>query len=78
MSEHREGLCELCGREYGVWSAPSLIWNDVMRDGYRANRDRLEFVCPTCFMREAEDVVEPHTIWDLLPRGLDHGDGDRP
>lgn len=49
----REGFCDLCHREYGVWTADNDLWNTVMRGGDRAAAGRHQFVCPTCFVSEA-------------------------
>ena len=61
----REGLCELCDTEYGIWFAPNPIWNKVMRhpDGREAS-EKHGFVCPNCFIKQAESVGLTH-IWKL-------------
>lgn len=52
MSEREELLCEVCGVDYPVWFAPNPLWNAAVRhDG----RDDYSFLCPTCFMRLADE-----------------------
>jgi len=55
-AEKREGLCELCGREYRVWSAASPIWNAAIRGGCINGDERYNFLCADCFMGLAEDA----------------------
>lgn len=43
----RELLCQMCGRDYPIWSADSELWNAVMRDDEGV--DEYPFACPTCF-----------------------------
>lgn len=31
MTEPRELLCMICGKEHGSWHAPNELWNRVMR-----------------------------------------------
>ena len=47
-----ELLCDLCGQEYEVWSAPNSLWNATVRrdDG----SDRWPFLCFGCFVGLAE------------------------
>lgn len=55
-SEKRECLCEICQLEYPVWFAPNELWNAVMRwpDG-REISEKIGFICPTCFAKEAKE-----------------------
>ena len=48
--------CRRCGAENPPWSAPSPLWNAVMRDG-SINGEALfdDMVCATCFMVLAEE-----------------------
>jgi hypothetical protein len=49
--------CKRCGRGNTVWSAPSPLWNAVMRGG-SINGDPIhgDMVCATCFMALAEEA----------------------
>lgn len=49
-----EGICQLCGRDYPVWFAPSDIWNEVQRGGDPGAADEESFLCPLCFVVKAE------------------------
>lgn len=56
--------CKRCGRdENPPWSAPSPLWNAVMRGG-SINGDALfdDMVCATCFMVLAEEAGVA-TLW---------------
>lgn len=45
-----ETRCHRCGGPNVIWSAPSPLWNEVMRGGSIANKDEYDgIVCPTCF-----------------------------
>ena len=55
MTQEREGLCELCGREYRVWSASSPVWNAAVRGGCINGEERFNYLCADCFMGLAED-----------------------
>lgn len=63
--EHPERTCARCGGPNIVWTAPSPLWNEVMRSG-SINGDELHdgVVCPICFaqLAEAAGVAE---IWRL-------------
>lgn len=52
-----EETCHRCGRDFIFWTAPSPLWNEVMRAG-DINHPGAEpyrgIVCPTCFMLLAE------------------------
>lgn len=54
-AEEREGLCQLCGREYRVWVAASPLWNAVVRGGSINGDEEFAFLCADCFMGLAED-----------------------
>lgn len=51
-----ETRCHCCGGPNVVaWSAPSPLWNAVMRGGSIVNKDEFDgIVCPTCFAQLAE------------------------
>ena len=51
----REGLCELCGREYRVWAAASPLWNAAVRGGCINGDEQFDYLCADCFMGLAED-----------------------
>jgi len=48
--------CQRCGGDNPAWSAPSPLWNAVMRGG-SINGEPLfsDMVCATCFMILAEE-----------------------
>jgi len=62
----RELLCMLCGCDYSVWYAPNPLWNKVMRhpDGREAS-EKYHFVCPNCFIKQAEAIGGTPTVWEL-------------
>lgn len=66
MKEIRELLCMVCGVEHPVWYAPNDIWNAVMRwpDGREAS-EKIPFICPTCFVIEAERRGIKGAAWQL-------------
>lgn len=65
-----ELLCDRCDQDYVCWSAPSDIWNRVIRahggDGYGDEPGRDVFLCPTCFSKLGAErgVAE---LWLLAP-----------
>jgi hypothetical protein len=62
-SDDEREQCQVCGRGYAVWFAPSDLWNAVMRGGVRANPDEVAFICPTCFCLDAETKGILPTAW---------------
>lgn len=57
--EGREGAehCRKCGRDNPSWSAPSPLWNAVMRGGsVDGNPIHDDLVCPSCFIGLAMDA----------------------
>lgn len=62
----RECLCMVCSQEYPVWYAPNDLWNVVMRtpDGREAS-EKVPFICPLCFTKEAERQGVHPTVWKL-------------
>jgi len=51
----RGEYCRRCGGPNVVWSAPSPLWNQVMRGGSINGNEMYEgIVCPTCFALLAE------------------------
>jgi hypothetical protein len=48
--------CNRRGRDYRMWSAPSPLWNAVMRGGcINGPWEYGEMICANCFMEIAED-----------------------
>lgn len=67
-ADHPESYCHLCLGPNISWSAPSPLWNEVMRGGSINGRELHDgIVCPTCFatMAEAQGVA---TGWELQAR----------
>lgn len=56
MDEKDSEACHRCGGANPSWSAPSPLWNAVMRGG-SINGDALydDMVCIKCFMQIAEE-----------------------
>jgi len=53
---HPEDYCHRCKGPNVVWSAPSPLWNEVMRGGDINGPWRWdEIICPTCFVVLAEE-----------------------
>lgn len=51
----REDQCQRCFGPNIVWSAPSPLWNEVMRGGdINGTEQYAGIVCPTCFIVLAE------------------------
>lgn len=54
---HVEATCRRCQGPNVSWTAPSPLWNLVMRGGAIDGVDRFDgIVCPTCFVVVAEDA----------------------
>ncbi len=49
-----ESVCDRCGGINPVWSAPSPLWNAVIRGGDINGSEVFAFVCPVCFIALAE------------------------
>lgn len=64
-------ICRRCGRDYGEWSAPSPIWNAVMRDGDINNLDEPfdGIVCANCFIALADEAGVA-TSWRVYPTSI--------
>lgn len=55
--EHPERLCWRCGGPNISWSAPSPLWNQVMRGGdINGSEIHNGIVCPTCFAILAQEA----------------------
>jgi hypothetical protein len=64
-SEPTESRCGRCGGPNIVWSAPSPLYNEVMRGGdINAGEPFHGFICPTCFACLAEEKGIA-TFWRL-------------
>lgn len=49
-ASHPEAICVRCGGTNPVWTAPSPLWNEVMRGGDINGREQYAgIVCPSCF-----------------------------
>jgi hypothetical protein len=56
-SKHPEDYCHRCGGDNVSWSAPSPLWNEVMRGGdINAPDDYQGIICPTCFIKLCEEM----------------------
>lgn len=63
-----ESMCHRCAGPNRPWSAPSPLWNEVMRGGSINGTEIFHgIVCPTCFMILAEEngIAD---LWHLYPR----------
>lgn len=65
----QEGSCQDCGCSYGVWFAPNDVWNFVMAD-YEGEKKRPSVICPTCFIKRADEEGVDCTGWELRPENL--------
>lgn len=65
-ADHIESICERCTGPNVVWSAPSPLWNEIMRGGSINGNEEHQIVCPTCFayLAERRGVA---TLWKLFP-----------
>lgn len=53
---HPEATCGRCGGPNVTWSAPSPLWNAVMRGGSINGAEEFDgIVCPVCFAQLAEE-----------------------
>lgn len=59
-----ESYCHKCLRPNPIWSAPSPLWNEVMRGGGMTNEDMYDgVVCPPCFAELAEKAGITGKLW---------------
>lgn len=58
IAQHPEDTCHRCGKPFIGWSAPSPLWNEVMRGGSCAGGPEpyRGIICPSCFMHLAEQA----------------------
>lgn len=67
-----ETPCGRCGGPCGDhWSAPSPLWNYVMRGDDINNEYQSELVCPPCFIAAAEERFGRSLHWRLDAVGVD-------
>jgi hypothetical protein len=61
-----EDYCHKCGGPNISWSAPSPLWNEVMRGGdINGDWQYDEIICPTCFMVMCQEQgVADHFVVD--------------
>lgn len=53
---HPEAHCNRCGGPNASWTAPSPLWNAVMRGGcINGPLEFGEIICPTCFFILADE-----------------------
>lgn len=70
--------CDRCGIDNPVWFTASWLWNLVMGD------DRMDVLCPSCFILLAEKARVLPSAWFLTPETVimapplidEVGDGD--
>lgn len=58
-----ESVCQNCGGFNPVWTAPSPLWNYVMRGGSINGIEAISVVCPSCFVLLAEERTTGATMW---------------
>ena len=62
-----DGPCMDCGTlDTPVWFADNVVWNRVV-GGPGSQYDPGGFLCPTCFVRRAEESGMRPTGWRLTP-----------
>lgn len=52
---HPESYCHRCKRAFIWWSAPSPLWNQVVRGGDIGGDETFQVLCPCCFADLAEE-----------------------
>lgn len=66
--EHPEQTCHRCGGPNITWSAPSPLWNEVMRGGDINDAELYDgIVCPICFVQLTEERGIA-SLWRLYPQ----------
>jgi hypothetical protein len=61
VARHPENYCHRCGGRNISWFAPSLIWNEAVRD-----KGEPGIICPLCFV-ELAALVGYDTTWAITP-----------
>lgn len=70
MSDNDETYCHLCLGPNVVWSAPSPLWNEVMRGGdINGDEPHDGIVCPVCFATLAEQAGIAE-MWRFTPERI--------
>lgn len=63
---HSEDYCHRCGGPNISWSAPSPLWNQVMRGGsINGPWQWDEIICPLCFAELAAGIAD---LWEFRAR----------
>jgi hypothetical protein len=63
-SPHPESYCHRCGGPNVSWSAPSPLWNEVVRGGDINGPEQWDgIICPTCFGLLAERAGIATLFW---------------
>lgn len=71
MPRNPESYCHRCGGPNITWSAPSPLWNAVMRGGSIDGTDEHDgIICPACFALLAEARVGA-TGWRLTAERIE-------
>jgi hypothetical protein len=58
-----EDSCQRCGGANPVWTAPSPLWNAVIREGSINGVETYSVVCPSCFAALAEEQGIAVSAW---------------
>lgn len=75
-AQDAEETCHKCGWPFIHWSAPSPLWNEVMRGGdiNAGPEPYMGIICPSCFMQLTEEAgiatgwrVYAATVFRILP-----------
>lgn len=68
--EHPEARCHRCYLGNRSWTAPSPLWNYVMRGDDMGAAERFDgIVCATCFMMMAEELGAGE-LWLVYPQRI--------
>jgi hypothetical protein len=71
LEEHPERRCAKCGGPNIIWSAPSPLWNAVMRGNDINGVDEHDgIVCPVCFAVLAQERVGA-SVWRFWPERVE-------
>jgi hypothetical protein len=66
QTNHPEDYCHRCGGKNYCWSAPSPLWNMVMRDNQQLEANGWGIICPMCFMELYENKFG-EAIFTIVP-----------
>lgn len=67
-----ESVCDRCGGSNIVWTAPSPLWNFVIRGGSINGIEIFSVICPLCFAELAELAGIKTTGWKFMPTDIDY------